>query len=157
MNAARKNRPSVPRPDPGDQLATVHFLFLRADYLRELWTGLSKDAADAGDGIPDVSLKGGYGIPLWTCTTMHLAALYTVVEGWNRVKASASRVDRLLEHAANVQALRNLRDGVFHFGAINNPAIMQILADRAMLTWAKQLHQAFADFMANRDDSDGAA
>jgi hypothetical protein len=73
-----------------------------------------------------------------------------VVEGWRRLRLSDAAVDAALADTANADRLRALRDGVFHFGAVNNPAIMSVLADTAMLSWAKTLHEAFGRYMATR-------
>ena len=149
----RRHRHSVRPPDPGDERATLHFLFFRADYLRNLWHEASNSARDEGF---DLSLEGGHGIPIWVLTTLHLASLYTVLEGWRRLELTDPTVDGLLADAANVQKLLQLRNGVFHFGAINNRAILDVMGDTPMLSWARDLHDAFGAFM-NGAQTGGAA
>jgi hypothetical protein len=128
-------------------------LFFRADYLRNLWLEASNSARDAGS---DLSLEGGHGIPIWVLTTLHLAGLYTVLEGWRRLGLTDPTVDRLLADVANLQKLLELRNGVFHFGAINNPAILDVMGDTRMLSWARDLHDAIGAFI-NGAQTSGAA
>ncbi len=149
MPREKKARPSVPPPDPGDERATLHLLFARADYLRQRWLEASNDGAQALGVEAAASFESGYSIPIWIYVTLHLASLYTVVEGWRRLNLSDSAVDAALRNGAKADQLRALRDGVFHFGAANNPAVMSILTDRAMLDWARQLHTAFGAYFSS--------
>jgi hypothetical protein len=148
VSRKRKDRPTVPAPDPGDERATLHLLFARADYLRERWLEASKDAHDAVGTAAATSLESGYGIPIWMYVTLHLASLHTVVEGWDRLRLSGSEIDSVLKDQAQRHQLKALRDGVFHFGAVNNPAIMSVLSNTEMLDWAKKLHAAFRTYFA---------
>ena len=139
----RKSRPTVPAPDPGDERATLHLLFTRADYLRERRLEASRDAYEAVGLDAATTLESGYGIPIWVYVTLHLASLHTVVEGWDRLKLSDPEIDGVLTDQGQRAQLKALRDGVFHFGAVNNPAIMSVLSNTAMLDWAERLHAAF--------------
>ena len=148
MPKKTKVRPSVPAPDSGDERATLQLMFARTDYLRERWLEASKDAYDAVGPAAATTLESGYGIPLWVYVTLHLASLHTVVEGWDRLKLSDPEIDPILSDQTERDQLRALRDGVFHFGAVNNPAIMSVLSNTAMLSWAKNLHTAFRTHFA---------
>ena len=142
----KRVRPAVARPDPGDEGATLQLLWMRTDYLRMCWTDTAEDANNAVGAEHATELESGYGLPIWVLVTMHLASLHTVVEGWQRLKLSAPAVDRVLADTTKLERLRNLRDGTFHFGAGNSPDVMNVLSDTAMLSWAKDLHEALRGF-----------
>ncbi len=149
MTRTKKTRPTVASPDPGDERATLHLVYARADYLRDRWIEASKDGHDA-IGLEQASaIESGYGSPIWVYVTLHLASLHTVVEGWRRLSLSDSAIDSALSDTVRLDQLRSLRDGVFHFGAVNNPAIMNVLTDRAMLDWARTLHHSFGSYFAS--------
>ena len=150
-------RASVSRPDPGDELATFRVLLMRVDYLRQLWREAAKAARDTGSVADAVAPGGALFIPLWAATTLCLASLYVVVEGWERLGLKDEVIDRLLTETGRVAALRDLRNSVFHFGAIHNPAFMGVLADDATTEWAGSLHGAFRRFMDAKLTSSGAA
>ncbi len=142
MSPKKKVRPTVPAPDPGDNRGTLRLLFARADYLRQRWLEASPDGHNAVGPEAASKFESGYGIPIWIYVTLHLACLYTVVEGWRRLGLSDPVLDSILKDDANVDQLRALRDGVFHFGAIDNPAIMSVLSNKALLGWAGKVHAA---------------
>ncbi len=142
----KRIRPAVARPDPGDERATLQLLWMRTDYLRMCWTDAAKDAINAVGAEHATELESGYGLPIWVLVTMHLASLYTVVEGWQRLRLSAPAVDRVLADATKLERLRHLRHGTFHFGAVNRPEVMDVLSDTAMLSWARDLHEALRAF-----------
>jgi hypothetical protein len=141
--AKKRSRPSVARPDPGDDRATLHFWWMRADYLRQCWREASNEGENAVGLERAVQLESGYGLPIWVLATMHLASLHTVVEGWRCLGLSNPAVETALADGTNVQRLRDLRDAIFHYGAINSPAVMDVLRDTVFLSWARDLHQAF--------------
>src|SRR5262245_38342932 len=140
-------RPSVSRPDPGDEVATLYMLLKRVDYLRQLWSEAAKAARDSGSVVDAVALEGPLFVPIWATATLCLASLHVVVEGWERLGLKDEDIDALLRETSRVAALRDLRNGVFHFGAMHNPAIMGVLADDATIEWAGSLHGAFRNFM----------
>ena len=144
----KRVRPAVARPDPGDERATLQLLWMRTDYLRMCWLDASHDADKAVGAEHATDLESGYGLPIWVLVTMHLASLYTVVEGWQRLKLSKPAVDRALADTTRLERLSDLRHGTFHFGAVNSPAVMDVLSDTAMLSWARGLHEAFRAFFA---------
>jgi len=148
MAKQRRPRRSVPSPDPGDEVATLHMLYLRADYLRKLWIELSREGNQTlGVEAAAADLSAGYALPLWVCVTMHLASLYTVVEGWRRLGLRNPRVDAALSVPGREASLRSLRDGVFHYGALNNASILALLANADLLAWARELHSAFGVYL----------
>ncbi len=159
MTRSKKTRPSVPAPAHGSELATLHLLFCRADYLRRLWIEAAKDARESGKskGIDPLSLEGGYGVPIWVCVTLFLGSLQTVVEGWRRLVLTDRDIDTLLADHARADKLRACRDGVFHYGALDNPAVMTIVGDRDMLKWAASLLSAFRRFFRARPPGPRAA
>jgi hypothetical protein len=150
-------RASVSRPDPDDEFATLRVLLMRVDYLRRLWRDAAKAARDTGSVADAVAPGGALFIPLWAATTLCLASLYVVVEGWERLGLKDAVIDGLLAETGRVAALRDLRNSVFHFGAIHNPAFMGVLADDATTEWAGSLHGAFRRFIDARLISGGAA
>jgi len=150
-------RASVSRPDPGDEFATLRVLLMRVDYLRGLWREAAKTARGTGSVADAVAPGGALFIPLWAATTLCLASLYVVVEGWERLGLKDEVIDGLLADTGRVAALRDLRNSVFHFGAIHNPAFMGVLADDATTEWAGSLHGAFRRFIDARLVSGGAA
>ena len=150
-------RASVSRPDPDDEFATLRVLLMRVDYLRRLWRDAAKAARDTGSAADAVAPGGALFIPLWAATTLCLASLYVVVEGWERLGLKDAVIDGLLAETGRVAALRDLRNSVFHFGAIHNPAFMGVLADDATTEWAGSLHGAFRRFIDARLISGGAA
>ena len=148
-------RRTTPAPEPGDEIGTLRLVYLRADCLRELRKQAAVNAKEHGS---DLSLEGGYGLPYWVLATMHLANLNTVVEGWMRLKAKGKRlehaaIDSALTDTEAAKRLQALRDGVFHFGAVDNAAILDILSDHAFLAWADKLHAAFGTFVAGSEGS----
>ena len=150
-------RPSVAPPDPGDEVATLHVMLMRVDYLRQLWREAAKAARDTGLAVEALAPGGKLFIPIWATTTLCLASLHVVVEGWERLGFKDEVIDVLLADTGRVAALRDLRNGVFHFGAIHNPAVMGVLVDDATVEWAGSLHGAFRRFMDARLTSGGAA
>jgi hypothetical protein len=156
MARSKKNRPSVQSPAPGSELAHLHLLFIRADYLRQIWSEAAKDARKTDSPDP-LSLEGGYGVPIWASVTLFLASLHTVVEGWRRLQLSDPQVDLILSDTQKADRLRALRDGVFHYGAIDNPSVMGVVGDREMLAWAAKLLSAFRTFMRDRPKEPRAA
>jgi hypothetical protein len=117
--------------------------------MRKVWTEAAKDARASKVDDP-LSLEGGYGVPIWASVTLFLASLHTVVEGWHRLSLSDPDVDALLGDKPRADRLRALRDGVFHYGAVDNPAIMTVVGDKEMLRWAANLLAAFRRFMRTR-------
>lgn len=148
MARAKKVRPRVPVPDSGDECATLHLLFARADLLRERWLEASKNGHTAAGAEGAATVESGFGIPIWVFATLHLASLYTVVEAWGRIELSDPGIDLILKEQSRTDQLLALRNGVFHFGAVNNPSIMYVLENRDMLDWAKRLHEAFKRHLA---------
>ena len=139
----KRVRHAVARPDPGDERATLRLVWMRTDYLRMCWTEAAEDANNAVGAEHATDLESGYGLPIWVLVTMHLASLYTVVEGWRWLKRSSPAVDRVLADTTKLDRLENLRHGTFHFGAVNSPYVIDVLSDTAMLSWARDLHEAF--------------
>ena len=134
----------MPAPASGSEFATLQLVFYRTDYLRKLWLEAARSAREVkGLGKDPLTLEDGYGVPIWACVTLFLGSLHTVVEGWRRLALKDSEVDALLADQARTQLLRDCRDGVFHFGALDNPAILGIVGDKEMLKWAASLLAAF--------------
>ena len=138
----KKTRPSsVSRPAPGEEPATLHLALHRAGYLRQLKRRVATESKQRND---DLSLAGGFGVPYWTLATLYLACLHTVIEGWRSVGASDPSVDSLLGDSARCDRLAHLRNGVFHFGAIDSADVLDVIGDRDMLRWADRLYTALA-------------
>lgn len=92
-------------------------------------------------------IRSGHPLPLWSSFVLHKATLFTVIEGWRRCPHRDATIDGLVAEPFTTR-LQNLRDGVFHFGAVYSPAITAVMEDKEMIEWSARLHRAFRTFFA---------
>lgn len=87
--------------------------------------------------------------------TMHLALLYTVVEGWRKWRFKDAEVDELLK-SPFVAELKAYRHAIFHANEFNAKAIMQFTADPDRTKWvtalSNGLRRALREHFANLPD-----
>jgi hypothetical protein len=72
-----------------------------------------------------------------------LAALFVLVEGFNKLKLRDARVQALLKEP--VGHLKELRHETYHFAAEQSPGGTKIIAQ---LNWAEDLHEALGAHIA---------
>ena len=143
-------RRSTSRPEPGHELTTLYQYFAHCELMHAVYKHI-RHRVGSGESLDTVLSGGGpYAFPLWSAMTLHLATLYTVVEGWNRVRPGDPEIDHLTA-TDFVPRLRDFRHGVVHFGAQGtSPAITEAFMDHDMIEWTAMLHVSLRRFFAAR-------
>lgn len=128
---------SAPLPPPGHVL-TLHRFFLWSTVLQSHFNETLAGFTARGEGF---SLNSDEGIKAYAYMSYWYAALYVVVEGWQRLGLHDDRVDELLD-SPNVELLKLYRHGVFHFHEdYFNQHLTLPLIDRgdAPVAWVRDL------------------
>ena len=78
-----------------------------------------------------------------------MATLYTVVEVWPKHFTDPT-VDALLDatHESYTSLLREVRNNVYHFRALDSPAVRAFSGSRAFIRWVTQLADAMQAYLA---------
>lgn len=79
------------------------------------------------------------------------ASLYTVIEGWKKLKLGDEVIHILLQ-SQNVDLLRKYRNGTFHFRAEyydKNRFLPLILSGTNVVPWVRALNNSFSDYFLN--------
>jgi hypothetical protein len=97
-------------PDP-KHLHTLHRYFVWSTILKRHFEQVLEQFRSRGESF---SMKTDNGIRGYAYLSYWYAALYVVVEGWQKLGLYDDEIDRLLE-SPNVELLKLYRHGVFHF------------------------------------------
>ena len=140
MLRAVLGRPRIVAEDR--HVVTLYRYFLWADRMRVRM----EDALAAGLPRALVS-RSGDELFLWT--SYYHAALYIVIEGWQRkdgLGLTDTHVDQLLT-SENVELLRRFRNATFHFQReYLDQRVMDLVGTEGVEEWMRALRDAFADW-----------
>ena len=126
---------------------TLHRYFICVSRLRLY---LSNTVDEVGAKPP----KDGKGRRYWllrvfTHLTYWLASLYVVVEGWRELNLTDERIDNLLR-SDNVERIRRVRNGVFHFQPdYFDKRFVEPFKHAGISEWADSLNQEFGRYFAD--------
>lgn len=74
------------------------------------------------------------------------AAIYVVIEGFRELKLKDTKVEALLQ-SPNVEALRLMRNAIFHFQKeFFSPKMYPFLESKDSVPWVRSLTEAFSEF-----------
>ncbi|MCK5595602.1 hypothetical protein KAI19_05435 [bacterium] len=102
----------------------------------------------------DEVLKSGYktiesekGIEVFLYMSYWYGGLYVVIEGWEELNLSDSKIDNLL-NSSNVDLLRRYRNGVFHFQEkyYDKRFLEFMIEGENCANWVRELNKEFGRF-----------
>ena len=94
-------------------------------------------------------MDDGYGLRLETYMSFWMAALFTTVEGFNKLKLKDAEVQRLF--TSHVGNLKELRHETYHFTVSREEGRSAIAA----INWAEELHVALGKYLEKHVDMTG--
>lgn len=115
----------------------LHRYFIWADRMRFHFDQQLKRRASSATGEFELEVEEFMYISLW------YAQLYTVIEGWKKLKLTNRTVNNMLANSGYVELLRRYRNGVAHFQSdYFDSRFQNFVTQSDSASWVRNLHQA---------------
>lgn len=129
--------------EPPIEIITLHRYFIWADRMK-----VHFDQVLQGVGaklVPVNLVKKREGIDTFLYMSLWYATFYVLIEGWQELGLSDTKIDELLK-SKNVDLLRRYRNGVFHFQKdYYDKRFMELMTEgQDVANWTRDLRDEFS-------------